>query len=78
MPLPPNPCSVHPGVAKSATKTRVDLSVTLKSTPATCCLIDAGGFARKGCIVHRIPVSTLADIGDGVRRRLSGAYEKNA
>lgn len=63
---------------KPATKTRIDFGFALKDTPATGRLIDTGGFAKKDRITHRIPISSLADIDDEVRRWLEKAYEMDA
>jgi hypothetical protein len=60
---------------KPTTKTRIDLGLALKDTPATGRLIDTGGFAKKDRITHRIPISSLAEIDDEVRRWLRTAYE---
>ena len=63
---------------KPATKTRIDLGFALKDTPATGRLIDTGGFAKKDRITHRIPISSLAEIDDEVRRWLKVAYDMDA
>ena len=63
---------------KPATKTRIDLGFALKDTPATGRLIDTGGFAKKDRITHRIPIASLAEIDDEVRRWLKVAYEMDA
>jgi hypothetical protein len=63
---------------KPTTKTRVDLGFALKDTPATGRLIDTGGFAKKDRITHRIPIASLAEIDDEVRRWLTVAYEMDA
>lgn len=63
---------------KPATKTRIDLGFALKDTPATGRLIDTGGFAKKDRITHRIPISSLADLDDEVRRWLRTAYDMDA
>jgi Domain of unknown function (DUF5655)/Domain of unknown function (DUF4287) len=60
---------------KPTTKTRLDLGLALKDTPATGRLIDTGGFAKKDRITHRIPISSVAEIDDEVRRWLKVAYE---
>lgn len=63
---------------KPATKTRIDLGFALRDTPATGRLIDTGGFAKKDRITHRIPIASLADIDDEVRRWLKAAYDMDA
>ena len=63
---------------KPATKTRIDFGFALRDTPATGRLIDTGGFAKKDRITHRIPIASLADIDDEVRRWLRRAYEMDA
>ena len=63
---------------KPTTKTRIDLGFALKDTPATGRLIDTGGFAKKDRITHRIPIASLAEIDDEVRRWLKVAYEMDA
>ncbi|HKV10286.1 MAG TPA: DUF5655 domain-containing protein, partial [Thermoanaerobaculia bacterium] len=63
---------------KPATKNRIDLGFALKDTPATGRLIDTGGFAKKDRITHRIPVGSLADLDDEVRRWLKTAYDLDA
>lgn len=60
---------------KPTTRTRIDLGFALKDTPATGRLIDTGGFAKKDRITHRIPIASLADIDDEVRRWLVAAYK---
>ena len=63
---------------KPATKTRIDFGFALKDTPATGRLIDTGGFAKKDRITHRIPITSLAEIDDEVRRWLKVAYDMDA
>ena len=63
---------------KPATKNRIDLGFALKDTPATGRLIDTGGFAKKDRITHRIPIGSLADLDDEVRRWLKAAYDLDA
>jgi Domain of unknown function (DUF5655)/Domain of unknown function (DUF4287) len=60
---------------KPSTKTRLDLGFALKDTAVSGRLIDTGGFAKKDRITHRIPITTLADIDDEVKRLLQSAYE---
>ena len=63
---------------KPTTKTRIDLGFALKDTPATGRLLDTGGFAKKDRITHRIPIASLAEIDDEVRRWLKTAYDMDA
>jgi Domain of unknown function (DUF5655)/Domain of unknown function (DUF4287) len=63
---------------KPTTKTRIDLGFALRDTPVTGRLIDTGGFVKKDRISHRIPISSLAEIDDEVRRWLRRAYEMDA
>ena len=59
---------------KPATRTRIDLGLALKNTPASGRLIDTGGFAKKDRITHRIPITSLAEIDDQVKYWLKVAY----
>lgn len=63
---------------KPTTQTRIDLGFALKDLKATGRLIDTGGFAKKDRITHRIPITSLADIDDEVKRWLKHAYELDA
>ncbi|HYX26806.1 MAG TPA: DUF5655 domain-containing protein [Thermoanaerobaculia bacterium] len=63
---------------KPTTRTRIDFGLALKDTPATGRLLDTGGFAKKDRISHRIPISSVADIDEEVRRWLKRAYEMDA
>jgi hypothetical protein len=63
---------------KPTTKTRIDLGFALKDTPVTGRLIDTGGFAKKDRITHRIPIASLEDIDDEVRKWLRVAYDMDA
>ncbi|HEV3258403.1 MAG TPA: DUF5655 domain-containing protein [Gemmataceae bacterium] len=63
---------------KPTTRTRIDLGFALKDTRATGRLIDTGGFAKKDRITHRIPIMSLADIDDEVKRWLRTAYDMDA
>jgi hypothetical protein len=58
--------------------TRIDLGLALRDTPATRRLLDTGGFAKKDRITHRVPMTSLAEIDDEVRRWLKAAYEMDA
>ena len=60
------------------TRTRIDMGYALKDMKATGRLIDTGGFAKKDRITHRIPISSLAEIDDEVKRWLKVAYDLDA
>ncbi|HJZ69966.1 MAG TPA: DUF5655 domain-containing protein, partial [Blastocatellia bacterium] len=53
---------------KPTTQTRIDLGFALKDMKATGRLIDTGGFAKKDRITHRIPVTSLKEIDNEVKR----------
>jgi hypothetical protein len=59
---------------KPSSRTRIDLGLALRDFSATGALIDTGGFAKKDRITHRIPITSLADINDEVRKWLEKAY----
>jgi hypothetical protein len=63
---------------KPTTRTRIDLGLALKDTPATGRLIDTGGLEKKNRITHRIPITAPADIDDEVKRWLKIAYDLDA
>lgn len=63
---------------KPTTQTRIDMGFALKDLNPTGRLIDTGGFAKKDRITHRIPIMSLADIDDEVKRWLQHAYELDA
>lgn len=63
---------------KPTTQTRIDFGFALKDLKATGRLIDTGGFAKKDRITHRIPITSLEDIDDEVKRWLKHAYELDA
>jgi hypothetical protein len=60
---------------KPTTRTRIDLGFALKEMKATGRLIDTGGFAKGDRITHRIPITTLDEIDDEVKRWLKTAYD---
>jgi hypothetical protein len=62
---------------KPTTRTRIDLGFALGDTPATGRLIDTGGFQKKDRITHRIPITSLAEIDDEVKRWLRTAYDRD-
>ncbi len=63
---------------KPSTRTRIDLGFALKDTKPVGRLIDTGGFAKKDRITHRIPITSLAEIDDEVKRWLKVAYDMDA
>jgi hypothetical protein len=62
---------------KPTTRTRIDLGFALGARPAEGRLIDTGGFAKKDRITHRIPISSLAEIDDEVKKWLRTAFEED-
>jgi len=60
---------------RPSTRTRVDLGLALKETPAKGRLIDTGGLAKKDRITHRIEITSLDDIDGYVEKWLRRAYE---
>lgn len=63
---------------KPTTRTRIDLGLALGDMAVPNRLIDTGGFAKKDRITHRIPISSLDEIDDDVRRWLKVAYDLDA
>lgn len=59
---------------RPATRTRVDLGLALRDTPAEGRLIDTGGFQKKDRITHRIALTSPEEIDAEVRRWLERAY----
>jgi hypothetical protein len=43
---------------KPSARTRIDFGFALQDTKATGRLIDTGGYAKKGRITHRIPITS--------------------
>jgi hypothetical protein len=62
---------------KPTTRTRIDLGFALGARPAEGRLIDTGGFAKKDRITHRIPISSLTEIDDEVKKWLRTAFEED-
>ncbi len=60
---------------KPATNTRIDLGFALGDRKTTGRLVDT---AKKNRISHRIPVTSMSDIDDEVKRWLRVAYEDDA
>ena len=63
---------------KPTTRTRIDLGFALGDMKPKGRLIDTGGFAKKDRITHRIPITSLEEIDDEVKRWLKVAYERDA
>ncbi len=63
---------------KPATATRVDLGLALGPSKPAGRLIDTGGAQKGDRITHRIPIASLAEIDDEVRRWMKKAYELDA
>jgi hypothetical protein len=63
---------------KPATQTRIDFGFALGSMKGAGRLIDTGGFAKKDRITHRIPITSVAEIDDEVKRWLKMAYDLDA
>jgi hypothetical protein len=63
---------------KPATQKRLDLGFALKDRKASGRLIDTGGFAKGDRITHRIPLASVAEIDDEVKRWLKAAYQLDA
>jgi hypothetical protein len=66
------------GQIKPATQTRIDLGLALGRTKTPRRLIDTGGLAKGDRITHRIPIGSLGDIDDDVKRWLRVAYDLDA
>jgi hypothetical protein len=66
------------GQIKPTTLTRIDLGLALGRTKTPRRLIDTGGLAKGDRITHRIPIGSLADIDDDVKRWLRTAYHLDA
>jgi len=63
---------------KPATRTRIDFGFALGGLRAAGRLIDTGGYAKKDRITHRIPITSIEDIDDEVKRWLKAAYDLDA
>ena len=63
---------------KPTTRTRIDLGFALGDRKTEGRLIDTGGYAKKDRITHRIPISSLQEIDDEVKKWLRAAYEADA
>ncbi len=63
---------------RPTTRTRIDLGFALGDMKAKGRLIDTGGFVKKDRITHRIPIESVRDIDDEVKRWLKVAYDRDA
>lgn len=63
---------------KPATLTRVDVGLALGDMKVPARLIDTGGLEKKDRITHRIPITSIAEIDDEVRRWMKTAYDREA
>lgn len=63
---------------KPSTRTRIDLGFSLGDMKTPARLINTGGFEKKDRITHRIPISSLDEIDDEVKRWLKVAYDLDA
>jgi hypothetical protein len=63
---------------KPTTQTRIDLGFALGSMKAKGRLIDTGGYAMKDRITHCIPIASMKEMDDEVKRWLKTAYELDA
>lgn len=68
---------------KPTTNTRIDLGFALGSMikqgkKFTAKLLDTGGFAKKDRITHRIPITSLKEVDDEVKKWLKIAYDLDA
>lgn len=63
---------------KPTTRTRIDLGFALGDMKPKGRLIDTGGLAKKDRITHRIPIMSLDEIDDEVKRWLKVAYDRDA
>lgn len=63
---------------KPATNKRIDLGLALKGVKTPRRLFDTGGAAKGDRITHRIPIVSLDEIDDEVKRWLMAAYDRDA
>ena len=63
---------------KPTTQTRIDMGFALGDMKPTERLIDTDSFAKKDRITHRIPITSMDDIDDEVKRWLKIAYDRDA
>jgi hypothetical protein len=60
---------------KPTTATRIDLGFALKDQPPVGRLVSTGGLAKGNRITLRIPLKSVAEIGDEVKHWLAAAYD---
>jgi Domain of unknown function (DUF5655) len=63
---------------KPTTQKKIDLGFALGNMKGGGRLIDTGGFAKKDRITHRIPITSVREIDDEVKRWLNVAYDLDA
>jgi len=63
---------------RPTTQTRIDLGFALGARKAEGRLIDTGGYAKKDRITHRIPITSVKEIDNEVKKWLRTAYEADA
>jgi uncharacterized protein DUF5655/uncharacterized protein DUF4287 len=63
---------------KPTTKTRIDMGFALGARKAEGRLIDTGGYAKKDRITHRIPICSVDEIDDEIKKWMRAAYEADA
>jgi hypothetical protein len=63
---------------KPTTRTRIDMGFALKDTSPVGRLIDTGGFAKGDRISHRIPIASVEEIDQEVKKWLKKAYDMDA
>jgi len=63
---------------KPTTKTRIDMGFALGARKAEGRLIDTGGYAKKDRITHRIPICSVGEIDDEIKKWMRAAYEADA
>ena len=62
---------------KPTTQTRIDMGFALGDMKGGGRLIDTGGYAKKDRITHRIPITSVSEIDDEVKRWLKVAYDRD-
>ena len=62
---------------KPATRTRIDLGFSLRKIKTPARLISTGGAEKGDRITHRIPITSVGEIDDEVRRWLKIAYDQD-
>jgi hypothetical protein len=63
---------------KPATRTRIDLGLSLGRMKTPKRVIDTGGYEKRDRITHRIEIQSMADIDGDMTRWLLKAYELDA